>query len=233
MAVFAAGEQAHVPLLAGWNSEEMNYKFLLGQDEPTPENYAKAVRQRYGDRATEVLKLYPATTQEEVMQSATDLAGDVFIGYSTWKWVDSHSKTGEKPVYRYMYSRPRPEMRPELGNATPGLAGGVVKDANASASKTPPARGAVHSAEIEYAMGNLSTNKVYDWQPEDYKVSEIMQNYFANFIKSGNPNGPNLPKWPAAGSGGPVQVMHIDVDTRAEPEKGRERYLFLDKLSTE
>lgn len=228
-AIFEAGEQAHVPLLAGWNSEEMNYRYLLGKDEPTPENFIKAVQRQFAERATEVLKLYPATTKEEVIQSATDLAGDLFIGYSTWKLLDAHSKTGESPVYRYMYSRPRPEMKPELGNATPGLAGGVVKESNASAPKTPPAQGAVHSAEIEYAMGNLPTNKVFDWRPEDYKVSEIMQGYFANFIKKGNPNGPNLPKWPAVKSAEPVQVMHIDVNTRVEPEKTRARYLFLDK----
>ncbi|WP_345158512.1 carboxylesterase/lipase family protein [Pontibacter saemangeumensis] len=228
-AIFEAGEQAHVPLLAGWNSEEMNYRYLLGQDEPTPENYAKAVQKQFAERATEVLKLYPATTKEEVIKSGTDLAGDLFIGYSTWKLLDAHSKSGESPVYRYMYSRPRPEMKPELGGATPGLAGGIVKDSGSSAPKAPPAQGAVHSAEIEYAMGNLSTNKVYNWQPEDYKVSEIMQGYFANFIKTGNPNGANLPKWPEAKAGNAVQVMHIDVNTRVEPEKDRARYLFLDK----
>ncbi|WP_161887877.1 carboxylesterase/lipase family protein [Pontibacter russatus] len=229
MAIFEAGEQAHVPLLAGWNSEEMNYRYLLGQDEPTPENYAKAVQQRFGERATEVLKLYPATTQEEVIASATDLAGDLFIGYSTWKLLDLHHQTGSSPVFQYMYARPRPEMRPEMGNATPGLAGGVVKNADAATPKAPPARGAVHSAEIEYAMGNLATNEVYAWQPEDYKVSEVMQGYFANFIKTGDPNGPNLPKWPAAYSGDGVKVMHIDVNTRVEPANNRERYLFLDK----
>lgn len=229
MAIFEAGEQAHVPLLAGWNSEESGYKAILGQEEPTPENYAKAVQRQFGERAPEVLKLYPATTQEEVIKAGTALASDMFIGYSTWKWTDMHSKTGGKPVYRYMYSRPRPEMTPEMGNATPGLAGGVIKNTDASAKKMPPAQGAVHSAEIEYAMGNLPGNKVYAWTPEDFKVSEIMQGYFVNFIKTGNPNGPNLPKWPAVQKGDPAQVMHIDVDTRVETEKERDRYLFLDQ----
>lgn len=44
--------------------------------------------------------------------------------------------------------------------------------------------GAAHSAEIEYALGNLPTNRVYDWQPDDYMVSAIMQGYFVNFIKT-------------------------------------------------
>lgn len=231
MAIFAAGEQAQVPLLVGWNSEEMSGRFILGQEKPTAENYTKAVQKLYGDRAADVLKLYAGTTDEAAEQAATDLAGDRFIGYSTWKWADLHSKTGgNKAVYRYLYARPRPAMTPEMGNAESGLAGGVVKGTTA-AKPQPAARGAVHSAEIEYAMGNLATNKTYAWTPDDYKVSEVMQNYFANFIKTANPNGPGLPTWPVLKPNAPAQYMRIDVDTRAEAEKNRERYLFMDQLS--
>ena len=96
--IFAAGQQAHVPLLVGWNSAENNYRSILAQAEPTPDNYAAALKRLYGERADEVLKLYPASTREDVMQAATDLASDRFIAYSTWKWFDLHSKTGGKPV---------------------------------------------------------------------------------------------------------------------------------------
>ena len=229
-ATYAAGRQARVPLLVGWNSEEMTWMFLLRGQEPTPENYQQAVRQLYGAQADEALKLYPAATKEEVIQSATDLAGDNFIAYSTWKWSDLHARTGGSPVYRYFYTRPRPQMRPEMGNATAGLAGGVVR--GQAGPPPPPAQGAVHSAEIEYALGNLSSNKVYAWTPDDYKVSEVMQSYFANFVKTGNPNGPGLPAWPAARADGEVQVMRLDVESRAEPDKHRARYLFLDQFST-
>jgi para-nitrobenzyl esterase len=122
-------------------------------------------------------------------------------------------------------------MVPEMGDAVAGLAGGVIKKPNANMPKMPPARGAVHSAEIEYALGNLDSNKVYAWTPEDQKVSASMEAYFANFIKTGNPNGAGLPKWPAANSGDVVQVMHINVDTRVEPDALRARYLFLDKVA--
>ncbi|RNI31333.1 carboxylesterase/lipase family protein [Rufibacter latericius] len=227
-AIFAAGEQAKVPLLAGWNSEEMTYRALFGQEAPTKENYTKLVQKLYGPRAEDVLKQYNAATDADVPQVATDLSGDRFIAYSTWKWIDLHSKTGGKPVYRYLYSRPRPEMVPEMGNASAGLAGGVVKDS--IAPKAPPATGAVHSAEIEYAMGNLSTNKVFAWGPEDYKVSKTIQEYFANFVKTGNPNGGSLPKWPTA-SGNPVQYQVIDVNTKTVTEKNRGRYLLLDELN--
>ena len=205
--IFAAGQQAHVPLLVGWNSAESSYRTILAQAEPTPENYAAAVKKLYGERSDEILKLYPASTRDDVLQAATDLASDRFIAYSTWKWFDLHSRTGGKPVYRSYYARPRP---------APVSGGGA------------PAQGAAHSAEIEYAMGNLATNKVFAWSPDDYKVSEAMQGYFANFIKTGTPNGAGLPNWPAAGDSGAVQFMRIDVEPRVETDKTRARYLFLD-----
>ena len=229
-ATFAAGQQARVPLLVGWNSQEMGHQALLGAEAPTPETYRAAVQKLYGERTDAVLRLYPGTTAAEAEQSAMDLAGDRFIAYSTWKWADAHARTSGQPVYRYLYSRPRPAMTPEMGNATAGLAGGVAKPAP-SALKAPPARGAVHSAEIEYALGNLPTNKVYAWTPEDYKVSETMQAYFANFIKTGNPNGTGLPTWPAAKGGPGEQVLHIDVKTRVEPDQHRARYELLDQAA--
>jgi para-nitrobenzyl esterase len=121
-------------------------------------------------------------------------------------------------------------MTPEMGDARPGLAGGVVRGPSPNAMAMPPARGAVHSAEIEYALGNLSTNKVYAWTPDDYKVSELLQGYFENFVKRGDPNGRGLPAWPAVTQGGPVRFMRIDVNPRAEDDRQRARYLFLDQF---
>ena len=227
--VFANGEQAKAPLLVGWNSEEMNSRAVMGRDEPTIENFEKAVKRLYPNHWEQALKVYKPTSSDEVTQVATDLAGDRFISYSTWKWADVHTQTGGKPVYRYYYARPRPAMRPEMGNATPGLAGGVIRN-NGSTPPPLPTGGAVHSAEIEYAMGNLPKNTVYDWTPEDYKVSETMQSYFANFIKTGNPNGKGLPKWTSLKKRGAVQFMRLDVEPRLETEKHRDRYLFLDQL---
>ncbi|MEZ0541123.1 carboxylesterase/lipase family protein [Fibrella arboris] len=229
-AIFTSGEQAHVPLLAGWNSEESGYKAIMGNEALTVANYTKAVQKLYGDKAADALKVYAPASDADVEQVATDLAGDRFIGFSTWKWTDVHSQTGGKPVYRYFYARPRPEMVPEMGNATAGLAGGVVRNNDASAPRPPVPKGAVHSAEIEYAMGNLAGNKVYAWTPDDYNVSKTMQAYFANFIKTGNPNGAGLPAWGAVKPGQPAPVLRIDVTTQAQTEAHRDRYLFLDQF---
>jgi para-nitrobenzyl esterase len=213
--IFAAGEQAHVPLLVGWNSEESGARALFRDNPPTPENYAKAVRSSYGDRADDVLKAYAGSSEAELLQAATDLASDRFIAFSTWKWFDLHKMTGGKPTYLYFYARPRPAMID---------------------GKTGPAHGASHSAEIEYAMGNLEGNPVYAWTAEDRKISDTMQTYFANFVKTGDPNGSgsgsDLPKWPANQGTADTQAtrLRIDVDTKSEPVPHRERYQLLDQI---
>ncbi|HEX7018605.1 MAG TPA: carboxylesterase family protein [Gemmatimonadaceae bacterium] len=218
-AIYAAGKQAHVPLLAGWNSEEGGPPAAL-RENPTSEAFARVLSTAFGDRAADAARVYPASTPDDVLQAATNLASDQFIAYSTWKWLDMQSATGDKPVYRYFYSHPRPAM----------TAAAVEQ---AGPSRVPPPRGAVHSAEIEYAMGNLRTNPVYAWTPDDSRVSELVESYFANFVKTGNPNGSGLPEWPLGNAKGdaPVMRMRLDVEPRAEAEP-RARYLFLDSFYT-
>lgn len=199
-AIYAAGEQAHVPLLVGWNSAEGDWHGIIAGS-PTVANYEAGVRKLYsGGAADTVLKLYHAASDADVAAVATALASDRFIAFSTWRWADLQGKTGGQPVYRYFFERPR-----------------------------PGATGASHSAEIEYAMGNLEGNKVYAWTPEDFAVSAIMQGYFVNFIKTGDPNGYGLPRWPAANAGKAVSVQHINVKTRTEAETHRDRYEWMDK----
>ena len=230
---FEAGEQAQVPLMVGWNSEEMNYRALLGKKKPTPKNYAAVVRALYGEHADQVLELYPGTTPEQAEQSATDLAGDRFIAYGTWKWADEHRKNGHAPVFRYYYAHPRPPMVPEMGDAVAGLAGGIVRKPKSAAKVMvmPPAKGAVHSADIEYAMGNLATNQVYAWTSQDEEVSELMQACYANFTKSGDPNGTGLPVWPHANEGAEMHYMVWDVQPQVVLDQNRARYILHEQLN--
>jgi para-nitrobenzyl esterase len=224
---FAAGEQADIPLLAGDNSQEGGYEAILGRDQPTVDNYRKALARLYKGNAGKVFNVYPAANETEVMDAAQALASDRFISYGTWKWVDLVTRIGKQPTYFYLFAHPRPPLRPELGDAVPGLAGGVIKNPKPGAVP-PPARGAVHSAEIEYALGNLDTNHVYSWKPVDYRISGIMQEYFANFIKTGSPNGPGLTEWPKYATG---QRLVIDAAPHAEStDQLKARYAVLESL---
>jgi para-nitrobenzyl esterase len=227
--IFEDKEQAMIPLLLGWNSEEMNYRALTLGKNLSKETYIQRIKELYGNKVEKILQLYPVGTAEETEQSATDLAGDRFIAYSTWKWFDLHRKNSSQPIYRYYFAKPRPEMREKDLEA--GLAGGVLQK-NKNTPKVAKPKGAVHSAEIEYAMGNLATNIVYAWTEDDYKVSDTMLNYFANFIKTGNPNGDQLPIWPIATSEKDPEIMVIDVESKAIKAGNDARYFFLDKEYT-
>lgn len=220
--IYADAEQTNVPLFVGWNSQEMSYQFIMQGDDPTPENYTQKVEELYGEEADKILELYPGSTSEEAVYSATDLAGDRFIGYSTWKWSDLHSQTGNQPVYRYYYTHPRPPMIEEQKHAQ--------NDGEEGSNDFPEPIGAAHAVEIEYLMGNLSSNNVFAWTKEDYKVSDIFQNYAANFIKNKNPNGLGVPYWSAINKGDTPKMIYIGPETQLKKEQHRERYLLLDEL---
>lgn len=225
--IFNAGEQAQVPLLIGWNSAEIPGMAFMQGLPYTEENYVNKVKAAYPNDYGEVLKLYPHGSAKDIELSATALASDRFISYSTWKWFDLQRKNSKQPVYRYLFSRVRPPLVDK--NLVPGLAGGTQKKA-AEAPKTPQPIGAPHASEIEYCMGNLYLVPDYAWEKADYTVSETMENYFANFVLRGNPNGKNLPEWPAAKTGEPnPPVMVIDVNSKAVKAPDDARYLFLDK----
>lgn len=221
--IFANGEQAKIPALIGWNSEEMVYMFFLKGRQPTLANFKEIVKTTFGDKADKVMELYHVTDDASVIPAATALSSDMFIGFSTWKWTDLQKKTGTKPVFRYLYCHPRPDMVPKLENKVPGLAGGVQDAKSDNAFKMPKATGAVHSADIEYAMGTLSTNRVYDWQPNDYLVSDIFQLYYLNFVKTGNPNSLGVPEWPAINNQPIPQVLQLDVHTRVKADSDLEK----------
>ncbi|MGH8216667.1 MAG: carboxylesterase/lipase family protein [Rhodanobacteraceae bacterium] len=209
-AIYQAGGQAHIPLLVGSNSGEGSYMALLDDAPPTPANYRAAVEREFGKHADEVLKLYPGRSEAEVKASGSALAGDRFIAFSTWRWMHFQRTTGEAPVYYYWFDKARPAKRD--GSAGPDYA-------------------AVHSGEIEYALGNLSTNRVYAWTAADRKVSATMEGYFANFIKTGNPNGDDLPTWPAATrKDGGLMRQVIGVHTHTIVDRNAPRYEFLQRI---
>jgi len=199
--IYNAGKQAKIPLLAGFNRDEGSFSSAA----MTAEKWQASTKERFGDKADAVLRLYPAANDQEALRSATDFAGDQFIAYGTWKWIEIDRKTGDSDIYRY-------EM-----------------DLAAPPSKFHPGSFAFHSDDIEYVFGTLDTRPGAVWRAEDYALSEQMMSYWTNFAKQGDPNGfdgkgHRLPKWPKYGSGDPV--LHLDNPTASRPDENRSRYAF-------
>jgi len=202
--IFSSGKQNDVPLLAGWNHDEGSFEIVYSPQKPTVESLKASAEKEFGDKAAEFLKLYPTDTDEHVRRSALDFAGDRFIAFSTWKWIELQSTTGHQPVYRYRFDR------------------GVVGD------PTKPAF-AYHSAEIEFVFGQLDSKAGNVWTAEDRALSDLTMKYWSNFARSGNPNGPGLPEWPKYLSQEAWPVMHLDATSEAGRDDLRDRYLFLNR----
>jgi len=235
--VFEKGQQSQVPLLAGWNSLEGTPLQTLRGQAPTLENYKNAMKAQFGVMTDEIFKAYGLETDEDVLsQKGLDLASDLFTGFPTWKVCDYHAKSGQ-PVYRYHYMHPRPQVSSKMGDKVAALAGGVrektSQEKKSEAQQPAIAPGAVHSADIEYAMGTLDTNEYYDWNEDDYAISKLFLTYYANFCKTGNPNGKGLPQWTAITKENleAAPVMKIDVESKeiASPEK-ENAYRTLEKF---
>ncbi len=213
--IYEKGAQSRVPLLAGWNADEGTLAVLFSPQKPTAKSFADQARTRFGDLAPEFLKLYPAATDEEALDSAKDLAGDDFIAYSTWKWIDMQRRTGGSPVYQFHFEQ-IPATKP----------GAMIGPLPASAA------GARHAGEIAYVFKTLKLEEGVPWTADDFKVSEAMASYWVNFIKTGDPNGDGLPKWPKSDSTTGYAVMHLlGKDIHATPDSLRPRYQFLDEHS--
>ena len=204
--IYSGGKQAHVPLLAGWNADEGSYHSIFENEQPTAQNFITWVRTHFGDKAETLLRLYPASTDEQAKRSAQDLAGDQFIGYSTWKWIQMQLATGQSSVFQYRFE-----------DAPPGAA-------------EAESRGAYHSAEIEFVFEALPS-KDLPWRPLDRRLSDQISSYWSNFAKTGDPNGNGLPKWPAYRADDGYQVMHLSAEPHAAPDDQKTRYEFLDSLS--
>ena len=235
--VFEKGQQAQVPLLAGWNSLEGTPLQTLNGQAPTLENYKKAMKAQFGDMTDEIFKAYGLETDADVLsQKGLDLASDLFTGFPTWKVCDYHAKSG-LPVYRYHYMHPRPQVSSKMGDKVGALAGGVrektAEEKKSEAQQPAIAPGAVHSADIEYAMGTLDTNEYYDWNENDYAISKLFLTYYANFCKTGNPNGEGLPQWTSITKDNlnAAPVMKIDVESKEIASEEKENaYRTLEKF---
>jgi len=168
-AVLMGGDsQSKVPLLIGYNADE---GLFFARDLPkTLDEYRAFVRARFPVELVDaVLARYPATTDAEVLVAAPLLDGESRLVAPTVLTARAVSKVSN--VYMYRFSRVAPSSRSAWG-------------------------GAAHTSEVAYIFNNTSGDTT-QFEEIDRTVSGAMADAWVRFAKTGNPNGGNLPYWPA------------------------------------
>jgi len=191
------------PLLLGTNSDEGR---LLAPPRASPAQFEAQIRAKFGSYADAILALYPHATNAEAEQAERDLVRDSSLAQPTWAWALLHSQQAPDKVYLYYFDRRSPQAP----------------------------LGPTHTAEIGYVFGNLvSTVKGAPFAlsgppgPADIALSKLIQSYWVNFAKTGDPNGPGLPVWPAF-SASSQQVMYLDAHPHAGPVPNLKKLKALD-----
>lgn len=160
------------PILIGTNSDE---GALFAQPGVTPMLFESLVRAGYGARADEILAAYAHASNDDAAKAARDLFRDSLFAWPTWTWATLQAQKGTRKAYVYYFDRRTPQSP----------------------------NGANHASEIPFVFGNLSgtgggiIGLTGAARPEDVALSDLMNSYWVNFAKTGDPNGPGLPTWPA------------------------------------
>lgn len=171
--IFEKGKQNDVPILVGSNADEGTLFVSLPWPASTAvkaDKFKDQVKQTYGNKATEFLELYPASTDKEAVNSQIESIKDQCFAWQVHTWANLQSKTGKSKAFYYYFShlQPGPSSFQKLG--------------------------VYHSSEIAYAYGNLDKLNL-PYTDADKKLSNIMSTYWINFARTGDPNGNNLPNW--------------------------------------
>ena len=199
--IFAQGRQNDVPLIVGWNAGD---GVQFGPP-PTAEAFREQARKTYGDLADAFLKAFPAATDEETAKSQKALGRDQLFAWQGRAWARSQSKTGKSKVFVYYFDRTAPGT-PEQTKY-----------------------GAFHSGEIAFALNTLAR---WDrpWTDVDRKLEAEMSSYWVKFAKTGDPNAPGLPHWPAYSTGN-ERAMRLGQDIQAIPIPDQAQLDFFDRFN--
>lgn len=187
--VFDKGEQARVPLLAGFNSGEIRTLTILAPPVPSSAAaYENKIRELYGDLADAFLKLYPSSDMKESILATTR---DALYGWTAERLALKQTAAGS-PAYLYLFDHGYPEM--EAANLH-----------------------AFHASELPYMFGNPERTPEF-WPkipatPQEARISDAMVNYWTSFARTGTPVAANEVAWPAYGYAG--AFMHFAETPRA------------------
>jgi para-nitrobenzyl esterase len=179
------------PVLIGTNSDEGG---LFARPGMTSALFEKLVRDGFGKQAEAILAAYPHATEAEAVKAGKDIFRESTFAWHTWAWAMLQTEKGKGKAYVYYFDHRTPQSP----------------------------NGAGHGSEIGYVFKNLGGPQIGQAgpppapRPEDIKMSDLMSNYWVNFAKSGDPNGPGLPAWPAF-SAGAQNAMHFDAQPGARP----------------
>ena len=164
----------------------------------SPEEFETQVRANFGPAAEPMLSVYPHSTPAEVFKASKDLVRDVAFGWNTWTWAKLQTRKGKNKAFVYYFDQRSPS--------------------------SPDGSG--HAAELGIVFRNIKS-----WTgnppPKDAQVSDLMSAYWVNFAKSGDPNGPGLPAWPAF-TESDTMVMCFDNNPSAKPMPHLERLKAID-----
>jgi para-nitrobenzyl esterase len=189
--ILSEGRQNDVVSLTGINTGEL--QGLAGpQDTPTTvEAYQQQAKKRFGDRADEFLKLYPAASESQIKSALRESARDGNVA-ALYLWAQVRARTSKTPVYEYLWN-----------HALPG----------------PDAAryGAFHSSELPYVFNTLNMSD-RPFTAQDHEIAEVMSSYWANFVTRGDPNGKGVAHWAAAGN--QPEVMELGDDFKPVPAAG-------------
>jgi para-nitrobenzyl esterase len=181
--LYEAGQYNDVPVLTGYNSDE---GATFGSPK-SQEAYVQSVRERYHQLADRILAAYPGGESPAKKWTAHNLTRDSAFGWNAWMWARLQTRTGKSKVFMYYFDEP----------------------AEIPAGAEPGAYGARHASELPYVFRQLTEHDRHAPTPKDEALSEMMRTYWTNFVKTGDPNGTGLPKWPAYTDSKP-QVLHIE-----------------------